>query len=97
MIALKKVIAPVDDTSFDEICSFETENYIGIYVDNLPKIHEPGFVLMPKNDGEFSIDCIPVPESLEKLDSIVASKTLEEHIVSVSMSRSLRVEIDEEC
>ena len=51
---------------------------------------------MPKNDGEFSINCIPVPESLEKLDSIVASKTLEEHIVSVSMSRSLRVEIDEE-
>lgn len=94
MIALKKVIAPVDDTPFDEICSFETENYVGAYVDDLPRIHEPGFVLMPKNGGEFSIEVFIIPESLEAIDNIVYSKT-KEHIVSVSTSRSLKVEIDE--
>lgn len=94
MIALKKVIAPVDDTPFDEICSFETENYIGIYVEESPVDHGPCFAIMPKMDGEFSLECIPMPESLAKLDEIVYKNVLE-NIQSVSTSRSINVEIDE--
>lgn len=94
MIALKKAIAPVDDTPFEEICSFETPNYIGVYVDSSPVDHEPCFVLMPMMDGEFSLECIPMPESLAKLDEIV-SKKIGENIQSVSTSRSINVEIDE--
>lgn len=94
MIALKKVIAPVDDTPFDEICSFETPNYIGVYVEESPVNHRPCFVLMPIMDGEFSLECIPMPESLAELDEIVYKK-VRENIQSVSTSRSLTVVIDE--
>lgn len=94
MIALKKVIAPINDTPFEEICSFETPNYIGAYVEESPVDHGPCFVLMPKMDGEFSLECIPMPESLAKLDEIVYKK-VKENIQSVSTSRSINVEIDE--
>lgn len=94
MIELKRVIAPIDDTPFDEICSFETENYIGMYVDDFPKYHISGFILMPKDDIEFGIIFIEIPNDLEKLDTIVYGK-VEEHIESVSTSRRLEVKIIE--
>ena len=94
MIALKKVIAPVDDTPFEEICSFETANYIGVYVEESPVDHGPCFAIMPIMDGEFSLECIPMPESLAKLDEIVYKK-VRENIQSVSTSRCLTIEIDE--
>lgn len=94
MIKLKRIIAPVDDTPFDEICSFETNNYIGVFVDCLPKVLEPGFVVMPKNDGEFSIDFITIPETLEQLDNTLYYK-VKEHIACVSTSRELDIKIIE--
>lgn len=97
MIELKRVIAPVDDTPFDEICSFETENYIGIFVDYiniLDSFATPKFLIMPKNTIEFNIEFIEIPDSLEKLDYEVYNKT-DEHIIGVSTSRSLEIKIDE--
>lgn len=97
MIELKRVIAPVDDTPFDEICSFETENYIGIFVDYiniLDSFATPKFLIMPKNTIEFSIEFIEIPDSLDKLDNSVYDKT-DEHIIGVSTSRSLEIKIDE--
>jgi len=94
MIQLKRVIAPIDDTPFDEICSFETENYIGMFVDNFPKYHISGFILMPKDDIEFEIIFIETPNDLEKLDVIVYGK-VDEHIESVSTSRHLEIKIVE--
>ena len=95
MIQLKRIIAPVDDTPFDEICSFETANYIGIFVDDFPKYHISGFILMPKDDIEFWIIFIETPNNLEKLDTIVCGK-VDEHIESVSTSRRLEVKIIED-
>lgn len=94
MIELKRVLAPADDTPFDEICSFETENYIGVYVEALPRISLPGFVVMPKRDSEFEIFCIEVTDSLELLDATVFYKT-DEHITALSTSRCLDVKINE--
>lgn len=94
MIELRRVLAPVDDTPFDEICSFETDNYIGIYVGNFPEVYEAGYIIMPKNDIEYSIDFIKAPNNLEELDSIVYDK-VDEHIDCVSTSRSLEIRIDE--
>lgn len=97
MIELKRVIAPVDDTPFDEICSFETENYVGIFVDYisiLDSFANPKFLIMPKNTIEFSIEFIEIPDSLEKLDNSVYDKT-DEHIIGVSTSRSLEIKINE--
>ena len=94
MIELKRVIAPADDTPFDEICSFETDKCIGVYVDSLPRLYSPCFLIMPKNDIEFSIEYIEVPDNLEKLDNSVFDIT-GEHIICVSTSRSLEIRIDE--
>lgn len=96
MIQLKRVIAPADDTPFDDICSFETENFVGVYVESLPKIHLPGFMIMPKENYEFMAECIDMPDSLDKLDNVVFDKVYE-HIESVSTSRCLEIKINEDC
>lgn len=97
MIELKRVIAPVDDTPFDEICSFETENYIGIYVDCMYVNDEfiSSYVILPKNDLEFSIDFVNVPVNLEQLDNKVF-EIVGEHITCVSTSRQLDIKICED-
>lgn len=95
MIKLTRILAPVDDTPFDEICSFETENYIGVFVDSSPKDGQPGFIVMPKCDSEFSIDLISFVNTLEKLDERVYSVT-EERIIAVSTIRCLDIKINED-
>lgn len=95
MIELKRVLAPVDDTPFDEICSFETANYIGIYTDFFPMGSISGFVVMPRNDIEFSVIFIQAPNNLEELDSTVYDE-VDEHIEFVSTSRCLNIRIVEE-
>lgn len=94
MIQLKRILAPVDNTPFDEICSFETANYIGIFVNSFPEVYESGFIVMPKADIEYSIAFIKAPNNLEELDGIVYDK-VDEHIESVSTSRCLEVSIKE--
>ena len=98
MIELKRTLAPVDNTPFNEINSFETDNYIGIYVGNFPETpntHESGYIVMPKSDIEYSIDFIKTPNNLEELDSIVYDK-VDEHINCVSTSRCLEIKICED-
>ena len=88
MIELKRVLAPIDDTPFEEICSFETENYIGIFVENPEK-----FIVVPKR-GEFEIISIGFPKSLQDMDEKTYQET-GERIASVSTSRILAIKIDE--
>lgn len=98
MIKLTRILAPIDDTPFDEICSFETENYIGVFVDFVDsslKDGQPGFIVMPKCDSEFSMDLINFVDTLEKLDERVYSVT-EERIIAVSTSRCLDIKINED-
>lgn len=95
MIELKRILAPVDDTPFDEICSFETENYIGIFVDTSPATFTSGYVIMPKSDSEFSFAFVDEANTLEQLDEIVFRK-VDEHITAVSTSRCLDIKINED-
>lgn len=95
MIKLKRTLAPVDDTPFDEICSFETENYIGVFVDQFPIASTIGYAIMPKSDSEFSLAFVDEANTLEQLDEIVFRK-VEEHIIAVSTSRCLNIKIDED-
>ena len=69
-------------------------NYIGIYIDNFPEIHESGYILMPKNDIEYSIAFIKESTNLEELDGIVCDE-VDEHINCVSTSRCLEIKICE--
>lgn len=95
MIELKRVLVPVDDTPFNDICSFETESYIGAFVDHIPKTCNSGFVVMPKDNYEFSLIFVDCPDSLEKLDDMVYDR-VDEHIESVSTSRCLDIKINED-
>ena len=88
MIELKRVLAPADDTPFEDICSFETENYIGIFVENPEK-----FIVVPKW-GEFEIISIGFPKSLQDMDEKTYQET-GERIASVSTSRVLAIKIYE--
>lgn len=87
MINLKRVLAPVDDIQFEEICSFETENYIGIFIDP-----QGEFVILPKNE-EFMIASIGLPQTLQEMDEATYQET-GERIIGVSTSRVLEVKID---
>lgn len=93
MIKLMRILAPVDDTPFSEICSFETENYIGVFVDTFPTAFTSGYVIMPKSDSEFSFAFVNETTTLEQLDEIVFRK-VEEHITAVSTSRCLDIKIN---
>ena len=95
MIELKRILAPVDNTPFDEICSFETENYIGVFVGTFPTTFTSGYVLMPKGDIEFSFAFVDEANALEQLDEIVFRK-VDEHITAVSTSRSIDIKINED-
>lgn len=94
MIQLKRILAPIDNTPFEELGSFETENYIGIYADS------EGFVLMPKGDDIFNFiilgftPCLGVQYSLEDLDRATYD-AVEENIQAVSTSRTLKISISE--
>ena len=90
MIELKRVIAPIDDTPFDEICSFETDNYIGMFVDYNEK-----FLIMPKGGLVFDITFANNTNTLAELDEEVYNR-IDEHIKAVSTSRCLETRINEE-
>ena len=95
MIELRRILAPVDDTPFDEICSFETENYIGVFVETFPTTFTSSYVVMPKSDIEFTFTFVGDANTLEQLDEIVFHK-VDEHITAVSTSRSLDIKINED-
>lgn len=95
MIELMRILAPADGTPFDEICSFETENYIGIFVGTFPATFTSGYVIMPKSDIEFSFAFVDEANTLEQLDEVVFRK-VEEHIITVSTSRCLDIKINED-
>ncbi len=76
---MAKVITTItaEGIEFDEICSFETENYVGIWCGSLF-----AYVLMPKEDGEFECSILPVCSNLKELDNAVYN-WCEEHIEEV--------------
>lgn len=78
MIQLRRVLAPIDGTSFDDIRSFTTEEYYGLYDFGCNQ-----WIIFAKSDSEFSSERLGSPDTLEELDEKVYEATAE-HILSVS-------------
>ena len=75
MAKIITTIAVEGEMEFDDICSFETETYIGIYSHN----HNT-FVVMEKSGYEFHPFMLPICEDLVELEDEVYKLT-EEHIL----------------
>lgn len=90
MIEVKRVIAAADGTAFQDINSFTTENYIGIFTQHADK---DVFAVFPR-DGEFEMLLISCPDSLQALDDQLFD-LLEEHIEKVSTSSNIEIKISE--
>lgn len=84
MIQLRRVLAPIDDTSFDDIRSFTTEEYYGLYDFGCNQ-----WIIFPKEDIEFNSEHLGSPDTLEELDEKVHEAT-GEHILSVSEDQRYR-------
>lgn len=83
------VIAPEDGMYFEDICSFKTENYIGIWNDIADK-----FMLMKKSGGYFEPWYLDEEyESLRELDDAVY-EICEEHITEVFDKPSYTITLD---
>lgn len=89
MIKLIRVLAAEDGTDFDNICSFTTENYVGVWWHE-----EERFVLIPKHDIEFHGKMLPVCCTLHELD-IAVFEYCEEHIEDVSTSSAYSFALEE--
>lgn len=89
MINLIRTLTPANGLEFEEICSFETEDFIGIWN------HESDrFVLFARDDNEFHLWTLPVCENLDRLDQEVYN-LVEEHIIGVSDSSTYSITIEE--
>lgn len=78
MIKLKRILAPADGTDFDNICSFTTETYVGIW-----NHCTESFMMFAKEDSEFNCVDLGRPETLDELDDAVYEEC-KEHIDAVS-------------
>lgn len=91
MAKIIKTIAIENGMGVDDINSFETENYIGIYDDS-----HNDFIILSKSEsgGEFGIDFLGYRygglSSLEEFDNAVF-KICEEHILEVFKSSSYAI------
>ena len=89
MIQLIRTLAPENGMHFDEICSFHTANYIGIW-----NPAEDKFALVAKHDAEFRLVHLPICATLDELDSRVFAEC-EEHIVAVSDRSTYKLALTE--
>lgn len=78
MSKVKRMLAPVQGISFDEICAFTTETWVGLY-----DYSRDEWVVFPKEDVQFSSLYLGNPDTLDELDDKVFSET-DEHIEAVS-------------
>ena len=90
---MQKVIrklVPENNMDFEDICSFETESYIGIWDQK-----SEDYVVIAKSDCEFWLYPLPPCSDLEELDNKVYD-LVEEHIIGVSECLRYTFRIDEE-
>jgi len=85
MVGIVRTIKPEKEMRFDDILSFETNNFIGIYDHG-----HCGFTLIAKQDEEFSSMKIEYASDLEDLDNQVFA-SCEEHIIGVSRNNAYKL------
>ena len=91
MIKVTRILAPENGMPTNEINSFETENYYGIWDHNLDR-----FALIKKKEIEYSSEHLSKSyyDNLQEIDDEVY-ELIEERIIGVSDSSSFRFIIDE--
>ena len=85
MTKLIRSLACADGTSFEEILSFETETFYGVWINNVG-----AFGLIPKNDDYFDITILNEVHSFDELEDEVY-RTCEEHVIGVSTSSKFKM------
>lgn len=92
MVGVKRVISAADGTPYDEINSFTSENYVGVFSQYGGK---DVFVVFPLDGSEFEFSLIQAPDTLDELDQELYN-LVEEHIEKVSTSNKLEISIYED-
>ena len=89
MIKLIRTLSPENGMNFEDIMSFQTTNYVGIWN------HESeSFVLMAEQDNYFCVFELHNCNNLDELDNEVY-KMCEEHIIGVSSESNYRILLNE--
>lgn len=83
-------LTPENNIDFENICSFETDSYIGIWDQA-----NDTYAIMKKSDFEFWLHQLPECTDLEDLDNKVYGLT-NEHIIGVSEFSNYTFRIDED-
>ena len=78
MVGLIRSLKPENEMSFEDICSFETNSYIGIWDHDYDE-----WILVPKEDEHFDSSRLCSVNDLDELDKEV-HLTCGEHIEGVS-------------
>ena len=90
MVKIIRTLTPENGMKFHAICSFETENHIGIY-----NYAEDRFVIMNQSDYGLHLITLPASATLDELDNAVY-EACEERIISVSESSTYEFIIKED-
>ena len=90
MVKLIRILTPENGMKFHDICSFETENCIGMY-----NHAEDRFVVMNQRGYELHLTTLPACDTLDELDNAVY-ESCEEHIIGVSESSNYEFIIKED-
>lgn len=85
---IRKLI-PENNMDFENICSFETESYIGIWDQR-----QDNYVVIAKSDCEFWLYSLSPCDDLEDLDNKVYD-LVEQHIIGVSECSNYTFRIDD--
>lgn len=86
MIKVIHTLAPENGMAMDEIASFETENYFGMYDQ-----YNDEWLLIAKEDVAFNAGHLDYTNTLDELDSMVYNATCGEHIIGVSRKNKYKL------
>lgn len=89
MIKLIRTLTPANGMKFHDICSFETENYVGMYNHETDR-----FVVMNQRDYELHLATLPECATLDELDNAVY-EACGERIIGVSENSNYELIIKE--
>ena len=89
MIRLVRSLALENGQDFEEVCSFVTDDFIGLYDHN-----SDCFVMMAKSDCAFNLTALPHCNSLDELDDAVYEEC-GEHIIGVSCDSNYKIIVED--
>ena len=91
MISIIRTLVPENGMEFEEICSFETNSFIGIWDHSYDE-----WILIAKEEAHFESSRIGYVSNLDELDEEVHS-TCGEHIEGVSCHNAYKIILTASC